>query len=173
VSAFLQTHPTAAAPIAYHCAALPTIRPASPTLSRHDLKTHIGGAHSTAREDGRRAAHELERAQGAFCLCRVLLLSSPPTAPRSVCVSMACTHLYIQPQGELIYESVDLSQFRGKRLLVDAASFVFWVMEDVMGKQVRSCVWRVIGRPLDSTRSINQPISRSVRQSIDSTSIVR
>lgn len=47
----------------------------------------------------------------------------------------ALIHPNPQPQRDRIYESTDLSQFRGKRLLIDAASFVFWLMEDVLGKQ--------------------------------------
>lgn len=43
-----------------------------------------------------------------------------------------------QPQRERIYETTDLSQFRGKRLLIDAASFEFFLIEDVIGKQVRT-----------------------------------
>ena len=48
----------------------------------------------------------------------------PPTHPK-------------QPQHQQLYEDTDLQEFRGKRVIVDAASFVFFIMEDVMGRQVR------------------------------------
>ena len=65
-----------------------------------------------------------------------------------------------QPQRERIYEATDLGQFRGKRLLIDAASFEFWLIEDFLGKQARTAL-----RPCPLVfDQINSPIIYSIHQ---------
>ncbi|EWM20540.1 hypothetical protein Naga_100683g2 [Nannochloropsis gaditana] len=40
-----------------------------------------------------------------------------------------------KPQCDLLYEKRDLRDFSGKRFIVDAASFMFWILQDVMPRQ--------------------------------------
>ena len=44
-------------------------------------------------------------------------------------------HTRAQQHRDLLYEPTDLADFRGKRIIIDAASFFFWVMDDVMAKR--------------------------------------
>lgn len=42
---------------------------------------------------------------------------------------------HAQQQRDLLYEPTDLADFRGNRIIIDAASFLYWVMGDVMAKR--------------------------------------
>lgn len=59
--------------------------------------------------------------------------------PRTLLLPSHASIASHQRHRDRIYEATDLGQFRGKRIIVDAAGFFFWLMEDVMGKQVRAC----------------------------------
>lgn len=89
---------------------------------------------------GGHAPHELERVQGqSGNQSDSHVLPSNPTHLGHV--RRLHTHRQShQRHRDRIYEATDLGQFRGKRVIVDAAGFFFWLMEDVMGKQVGACL---------------------------------
>ena len=88
-----------------------------------------------------------EKVSACVTLHRRLPLPHPSIQPRAPYrTPFPYPHTPAQQQRDLLYVPTDLADFRGKHIIIDAASFLFWVMDDVMAKRVRCDDGRVCRR---------------------------